>query len=207
MDAGIPHLDFRRLRSHPRGRSRIRRNITDSSLPRPDLGQLRSGLRRRLHIRVEIITNSGLPGFDLCPLHPLPRGQPSAFAALPGGNSFPCLDLGTFPWGRLMGRRLFPWGLRRWRICRDLLRGRFCGSVRFPVRLLALGRLFLLQKRLHPAPRLIGPTGGGVLDPVAAVVAGLPPLGCLPELAPQAFCPVIQPTADKLLRRGLDFFL
>lgn len=106
-----------------------------------------------------------------------------------------------------MGRRLFPWGLRRWRICRDLLRGRVCGSVRFPVRLLALGRLFLLQKRLHPAPRLIDPTGSGVLDPVAAVVAGLPPLGCLPELAPQAFCPVIQPTADKLLRRGLDFFL
>ena len=49
--------------------------------------------------------------------------------------------------------------------------------------------------------------GGGVLDPVTAVVAGLPPLGSLPELAPQALRTVIQPTADKLLRRGLDFFL
>ena len=49
--------------------------------------------------------------------------------------------------------------------------------------------------------------GGGVLDPVATVVAGLPPLGCLPKLAPQAFRPVIQPTADKFLGRGLDFFL
>ena len=49
--------------------------------------------------------------------------------------------------------------------------------------------------------------GGGILDPVAAVVTGLPPLGCLPELAPQALRTVIQPTADKFLRRALDFFL
>ena len=60
--------------------------------------------------------------------------------------------------------------------------------------------------RFRPTPRLIGYTGGGVLDPVAAVVAGLPPLGCLSELAPQAFCPVIQPTADKFLRRSFSFF-
>ena len=59
--------------------------------------------------------------------------------------------------------------------------------------------LFLLQQRFHPAPRLIGPTGGSVLDPVAAVVAGLPTLGSLPELAPQALRSVIQPTADKFL--------
>ena len=75
------------------------------------------------------------------------------------------------------------------------------------VRLPALGGLFLLQKGLYPAPGLIGPTGGGILDLVAAVVAGLSPLGSLPELAPQALRTVIQPTADKLLRRGLDFFL
>lgn len=49
--------------------------------------------------------------------------------------------------------------------------------------------------------------GGGVLDPVAAVVAGLSPLGSLPELAPQALRSVIQSTADKLFGRGLDFFL
>ena len=102
---------------------------------------------------------------------------------------------------------LLPWGRRRWRICRYLLRRWVCGSARLPVRLLALGGLFLLQQSFHTAPRLIGPTGGGVLDPVAAVVAGLPTLGSLPELAPQAFRTVIQPTADKLLRRSLDFFL
>ncbi len=49
--------------------------------------------------------------------------------------------------------------------------------------------------------------GGGVLDPVAAIVAGLPPLGGLPELAPQALRTVIQPTADKLFGCRLDFFL
>jgi len=102
---------------------------------------------------------------------------------------------------------LLPWGRRRWRICRDLLRRWVCGGAQLPVRLPALGGLFLLQKSLHPAPCLIGTTGGSVLDPVAAVVAGLPPLGCLPDLAPQAFRTVIQPTADKLFRRSLDFFL
>ena len=106
-----------------------------------------------------------------------------------------------------MGRMLLPWGRRRWRICRYLLRRWVCGSARSFSLLLALGGLFLLQKRLHPTPCLIGPTGGGVLDPVAAVVAGLPPLGCLPDLAPQAFRTIIQPTADKLFRRSLDFFL
>ena len=106
-----------------------------------------------------------------------------------------------------MGRRLFPWGFRRWRVCRDLLCELVCGGARSFSLLLALGGLFLLQKRFHPTPRLIGYTGGGVLDPVAAVVAGLPPLGGFPELAPQAFRTVIQPTADKLFRRSLDFFL
>ena len=69
----------------------------DSSLPHSDLWRLQSGLRRRLHIRAGIIMYSGLPGFDLCPLHPLPRGRPSAGAALPSGDRFPCLDSGTFP--------------------------------------------------------------------------------------------------------------
>lgn len=149
---------------------------------------------------------SGFLGFDLCPFHPLPRGQSSACAALPGRDRFPCFDPGTFPWGRLMGRRLLCRGFwRRW-ICQRCLRGWICGGARSFSLLLALGGLFLLQKRFHPTPRLIGPTGGGVLDPVAAVVAGLPSLGGFPELAPQAFRPVIQPTADKLFRRRRNLF-
>ena len=105
-----------------------------------------------------------------------------------------------------MGRRLFPWGFRRWRVCRDLLRGSVCGGARLPILLPALGGLFLLQKRFHPTPRLIGYTGGGVLDSVAAVVAGLSTLGSLTELAPQAFRTVIQPTADKFFRRRCNLF-
>ena len=150
---------------------------------------------------------SGLSCFDPPLLHPLPRGWPSAGAALPGENRFPCFDPGPLLRGRLMGRRLFPWGFRRWRVCRDLLRGSVCGGARLPILLPALGGLFLLQQSFHTAPRLIGPTGGGVLDSVAAVVAGLPPLGCLPELAPQAFRTVIQPTADKFFRRRRNLLL
>ncbi len=179
----------------------------DSSLPRPNLWRLRSSLRRRLHIRAGIIMYSGLPRFDLPLHHPLPRGQPSACAALPGGNSFPCLDPGAFQLRRLIGRMLLPWGFRRWWICRDLLRGRVCGGARLPILLPALGGLFLLQQSFHTAPRLIGPTDGGILNPVAAVVAGLSTLGGLTELALQAFRTIIQPTADKLFWHGLDFFL
>ena len=102
-----------------------------------------------------------------------------------------------------MGRGM----LWRWWICRRLLGWWRIGGACLPILFPAPGGLFLLQKSLHPAPGLIGPTGGGVLDPVAAVVAGLSPLGCLPELAPQALRTIVQPTADKLLRRGLDFLL
>ena len=70
---------------------------------------------------------------------------------------------------------------------------------------------FLLQKILYPALRTtLGPpcsTGGGILNLVAAVIIGLSTLGGIPELAPQAFCPIVQPTADKLLGRGFDFLL
>ena len=62
------------------------------------------------------------------------------------------------------------------------------------------------QQNFHTAPRLICSTGGGILDPVAAIVAGLSALGCLPELAPQALRSVIQPTANKLFRRSFSFF-
>ena len=57
---------------------------------------------------------------------------------------------------------------------------------------------------MHGPPHSIS---GSVLDPVAAVVTGLPPLGGLPELTSQTLRAVIQTTANKLLRRGLDFFL
>ena len=133
MDRGdIPRLDFRRFRSHPWGWRRIHGNITDSRLPCPDLGQLRSGLPHGRHIRVGSM-NSGLSGFDLNLPHPLPweRLCPAAFrrpstgTTFPGGNSFPCLDPGLFPWGRLMGGG---WPCRRFRerrwICRRLRRGR-----------------------------------------------------------------------------------
>ena len=79
--------------------------------------------------------------------------------------------------------------------------------MRLPILIPALGGLFLLQKSLYAAPYLIGPAGGGVLDPIAAVVVCLPSLGCLPELASQALRSVIQSTANKLFRRSLSFFL
>ena len=69
------------------------------------------------------------------------------------------------------------------------------------------GSFFLLQKILNFTLSPPHPADSGVLDPVAAIVAGLPPLGGLPGLAPQAFRAIIQPTADKLFRRSLDFFL
>jgi hypothetical protein len=68
------------------------------------------------------------------------------------------------------------------------------------------GGFFLLQKILYTTLGTPHPANGGILDPVAAVVAGLPTLGSLPELAPQAFRAVIQAAADKLLRRSFDFF-
>ena len=85
-------------------------------------------------------------------------------------------------------------------------RGRIRGA-RLLVRQPIPGGLFLLQQSFHTAPCLICPTGGSILDLVAAVVAGLSPLGGLPELAPQALRTVIQPAVDKFLRSGLDFFL
>lgn len=153
--------------------------------------------------------NSGIPGFDPRLPHPLPRGRPcpaalsrpSAGAALPGGNSFPRLDPGLLPCRRLLGRGQPCGGLRGW------WGRRRTGGVRLYVRHSIPGGFFLLQQRLHTTPRLIGPTGGSILDLVAAVVAGLPPLGGLPELAAQALCSVIQPTADKLLGNRYRPFL
>ena len=67
--------------------------------------------------------------------------------------------------------------------------------------------LFLLQKIFNPPRRPLCPAGGGILDPVAAVVIGPPTLGGVPKLAPQALGPVLQTTADEGFRRGLDLLL
>lgn len=75
------------------------------------------------------------------------------------------------------------------------------------LRFLPLGGLFLLEQSPHTTPRLISPTGGGILNLVATVVAGLPTLGSLPELDPQTFQPVIQPAANKFLRYSFYFLL
>ena len=71
----------------------------------------------------------------------------------------------------------------------------------------SLGGSFPFQQSFHAAHGPPYSISGSVLDPVAAVVAGLPTLGGLPELAPQTLRTVIKTTANKLLRRGLDLFL
>ena len=71
----------------------------------------------------------------------------------------------------------------------------------------AFGDSFPFQQSFHAAHGPPHSIGSGVLDPVAAVVAGLSLLGSLPELASQTLGSVIQTTANKFLRRSLDFFL
>ena len=147
--------------------------------------------------------SSGFPHFDLLPLRSRRRDRfrPAASrrqcVALPGGDRLPRLDLRRVLGGRLCGRLL---GRRRLR-----------GGVRF-----LLGRpiptIFLLfQQGLDPtfSATLSPPhsANGSILDPVTAVVIGLPTLGSIPKLAPQAFCPIVQSTADKLFGRGFDFLL
>ena len=70
--------------------------------------------------------------------------------------------------------------------------------------------LFLLsQKCLYAAFRattgLPHSVSGGIFNLVAVAVICLLLLGSLPELAAQALRSIIQPTANKLLRCGLDF--
>ncbi|NCE66190.1 hypothetical protein D1159_16810 [Pseudoflavonifractor sp. 524-17] len=95
---------------------------------------------------------------------------------------------------------------RQW-ICHRLLCRRVRRSGRRFVCLPALGGLFLFQQSLYVAFNPPRSVYGGVLDSVAAVVAGLSPLGSLPELIPQALRSVIQTAANKLLRRGLNLLL
>jgi len=90
--------------------------------------------------------------------------------------------------------------VRRFRLC-----GRLIGNagiiVRFPV------PEFYPQQVFHAALYPPRPAGGGVLKLVATIVIGLPTLGSVPELVPQAFYAILQPTASKLLGRRLGFFL
>ena len=84
--------------------------------------------------------------------------------------------------------------------------GRIFNGVRLTIRCPAFaGSLF--QHGLHAVFRPPCSTGGGIFDPVAAVVVGLTALGNIPELAPQALRSIVQPTVDKFLGRGFDLFL
>lgn len=100
-----------------------------------------------------------------------------------------------------------PCGRFRGQLCGGLRGCKCIGSVWFRVQQSILGGLSLLQQSLHTTSDLMCPTGSSVFDLIAAVVAGLPSLGSLPELTAQALCSVIQPTTNKLFRYGLDFLL
>ena len=202
MGGDIPCLDPGARRSGLLCWFHTGRRLMDSSLPRPDPGWLRPILWSWSSIPMAA-TNSGFPNFDPLPLRSSRRGRfrtdtvRGGRAALPGGDRLPRLDPRRVLGGRLCGRLLG--------------RGRLCGGAWLLLRRLALALFLLFQQDLYPALRatLCPPRSacGGVLDPVAAVVAGLPTLGGIPKLAPQAFRTIIQPTADKLFRRSLDFFL
>ncbi len=82
-------------------------------------------------------------------------------------------------------------GVFRWKLMRC---GRIWRSGRLSLLRPATALFPLFQKRLHATlgatfhpPR---PASGGILDSVAAVVIGLPMLGGIPKLAPQAFCAI-----------------
>ena len=85
---------------------------------------------------------------------------------------------------------------------------------RFPNRLTATDSLVLIRTRSASS---VGAecsgksewaySPGGVLDLVAAIVAGLTPLGGLPKLAAQALRTVIQAVANELFGYCLNFFL
>lgn len=206
---GLSGLDLWTLRPALRSRSILCMNAADGNLPCPDLRMLRPTRRNRLRTARghPATTNSGFPRFDPLALWASrgwfrPAASRGCDAALPGGYGLLRLDLWLLPWRRSVGRRPLCRGLRGRLLLHGRVRRGMCFLIRFPLP----GGFFLLQQILYPT---FGPphsVGSGVLNLVAAVVAGLPPLGSLPELAPQALRAVIQPTADKLFRRCFDFF-
>ena len=79
--------------------------------------------------------------------------------------------------------------------------------MRLPVWFPAFSGFFLFQQSFHAAHGPPYSIGSSVLDPITAVVTGLPPLGGLTELASQTLRSIVQTLADEFLRRGLDLFL
>lgn len=62
----------------------------------------------------------------------------------------------------------------------------------------------LSKQTLGQLLRLFDATHLGIAQLVTAEVIPLAVLSNIPQLAPQALCAVIQPSADQLFRRGLD---
>ena len=88
--------------------------------------------------------------------------------------------------------------------CTDLRRGIPSGGIRGTA--VAGGTVlpFLLDELFRTALHTAHAVRSGILDLVAAVVIPPPLLGGVPELRPQAVCPILQAAMDQLLRRGLD---
>lgn len=85
--------------------------------------------------------------------------------------------------------------------------GRFRRSARVSSSVLISGAFSsVLQQTLHTTLCSTRSSGGGILDPVAAIIIRLTVLGSIPELAAQALRAVIQPTPNKFLGCGFDLF-
>ena len=194
-DGGFSCPDPRALRSSLRCRFPSNGGIMNGGLPCPDLGQLCPIPCSQRRIRMGI-PDSGFPYLDPLPLRSgrgggfCPASRRRRRAALPDGDSLPCLDSRRVLWGQF---------------CRRLLNcGKICQRERVPVRYPGLAPFPLFQQGRYPALCPPRSADSGVLYPVAAVVIGLPALGGIPELAPQALRPIVQPTADEFLGRGFD---
>ena len=110
---------------------------------------------------------------------------------LPGLNSHrlcPAFPPGQISRGGSHWRRFSLWEIKGWNS--------------LPLRPPVSAAPFLLQQLFNPSRCLTASSPGGVLDLIAAVLAGLPPLGSFPKLAPKALRSIVQPTAQKLLGGG-----
>lgn len=65
-----------------------------------------------------------------------------------------------------------------------------------------LVRLFRFQQFFNAAGSPAGPCPGGVLDLVTVAAVPLSSLAGVTKLPPEPFCPIVQATAQKLLRSG-----
>ena len=92
------------------------------------------------------------------------------------------------------------WSCRSWRIVtvrvsvRACIRGVLCTFLSFSQQM--LGQLLRPFDTAHL----------GIAQLVTAEVILLAVLGCVPQLAPQALCAIVQPSPDQFLRCGLDPF-